>query len=82
MAYHDGRERGDGTQAGEAGGVTGVQHEGDQPAHAGRHQAGVQGVATRKHQGGAVQDTCGKKKNTSMEAERNKHEVTIDMIRT
>lgn len=58
MAYHDGREGGDGAQAGEAGGVTGVQHEGDEPAHAGRHQAGVQGVAARKHQGGAVQDTC------------------------
>lgn len=74
MAYHNGGERGDGAQAGEAGGVTGVQHEGDQPAHTGRHQAGVQGVAARKHQGGAVQDAW-KKINTSKEAERKRYEV-------
>lgn len=63
MAYHDSRKRGDRAEAGEACGVTGVQHERNHAADAGCHEAGIQGVACRKHQGGAVQDTCkGEKK--------------------
>lgn len=58
MPYHDGGERRDRSETGEARGVTGIQHVGNHRTNTGCHETGVQSVTSRKHQGGAAQNTC------------------------
>lgn len=58
MPYHDSGEGRDGSETGEACGVTGIQQVGNHPANTACHEAGVQSVTSRKHQGSAVQNTC------------------------
>lgn len=56
--YHDSGESRYRSETSEACGVTRIQHVREHPANTTCQKAGVQGVASGEHQGGAIEDTC------------------------